>query len=287
MNEQHVLWIICAGALVQSWRGLVSWRQVGAAGLLALAALVAAWAWTESAGRAFDGPVLWFLLYGFACAAVFRARMTPRISPAAVLHHVIAAAWAVAAAWPRDTLPMPPWFAVALAAPPAALAAVVVTGGLHLRALRVMAYAAFLASFATFALTANPLDGVVEAYRASGYSLRLVVEAFVAGAALLITLGVVVQLMLVVSPGGGALRTAVFDAVLDPRANERHWRWLSRRLRGTGIDAIGWGLLAAHAGTALVTLSAGRPAPSAVVGTSLIAWAWAIEPWEAWRWRSR
>lgn len=280
MNEYHILWIICIGALAHSAHCLRSWREALFACVLAVLSVAAPWLWLEPSERAFAIPVLWFVTYGILFPLVFHERLAPRISPAGVIHHVIAASWAIAEAWPTWDVPMPTWFASLLLASPIVLAVVVAAGGAQRYAFRVTLYLAFLLSFLVFACTANPLDAIVDLFRAYGFSLWLAVGSFLTGATLLIVLGVIIQIMFAFAPTGGALWSGLFKAILGETYDVEQRRRFASLIHGAKIDAVGWALLFLHAGIAIVAYKLEIATSTTAVVTSVIAWFWLLEEWE-------
>lgn len=284
LTPYHVLIVFCLGVAVQSAFFL---RTAGQAlGALAIAAVVvtAACFMSEPDERAFAVPVTSVFFYAIAFAAAFGRRIVKDVTPAAVLHLLMLAYFALHLCSRAAGVALPASVIIGGLVPGVLTALLLLFGLNRYRSVRILSYIVFILSFLVVILCQWSIQDFKELFERSGFSFDLFLYAFLAGGVFLLFWGNLVQLVLLLPPLERASTRIIWDKIVGPLTYHKEQReLLSRRMGSTAMDAVGWFLLALQFTFLFANEKLGFMNPATAQNACVLAVYLGVIPWEVHR----
>ncbi len=279
VNEYTVLYVFCAGVLVQSLFSLRTLKQVFWAVIVMAVCVIPAWFIPEPADRGFATPLCWSVFYAVLFPFVFHKLLLPSINIGVLLFYTILLYYVLYVSARSSGVDVPVSVMVGGMIPGILVILASLLGMLKYKALRGLCYTWYLITLCVMLGCQWSLEDLASIYRGDGFSMELFVYVFLAGGVVLVFFSNMVQLLLLIPVPTRPSHRIVLDVVTGPLTYYKDQAdGMAQSLIGRRIGTWGWVIVAAYLALLVINAIYGFIPHGIVINLSFLAVVWFVMP---------
>lgn len=214
--EYILLYVFCAGVLLQSLWYLRDRRQLAWVPVIALACVVPAWFIPEANYRSLAGPLCWTLFYAIVFSIAFRKHMLPAVTALVLLLYSALLYYVLYLLMKDSGVEMPRSVIIGALVPGVLIVLAVLAGLLRFKPVRVLCYLWYLITLCVMISCQWSLDNLTEQYGGHTFSPALFLYVFLVGGVFLFFISNLVQMFLVIPFPERASHRIIFETLFGP-----------------------------------------------------------------------